>query len=72
MAAQVSDVGRVLVSVDKLTEAGNQVNLNKENPHIRHPNGEVTPLRRKGGVFVMNMWFRTPESSDEGFTGQGE
>ena len=36
MTIQEADIGRVLISVDELTENGNEVNLSKKNPHIRN------------------------------------
>ena len=64
--ALAPDVGRALVSAEKLTQAGNEVHLSRSRPHIKHASSQVTPLRRGGGVFVMNMWFRRtqPHLSD--------
>ena len=40
---QVADIGKVLVSANKLNEAGYEVQLSKKNPHIRRAkDGEVT------------------------------
>ena len=63
-------MGRLLISADKLTQAGNDFSLKTSCPHIKHPSGEVTPLTRRGGVFIMNMWLKWPPS-EEGFTRQG-
>ena len=61
---------RELISAEKLAQAGNAVNLNRNRQHIKHASGEVTPLRSRGGVFVMQVWFRRTQP-EEGFTEQG-
>ena len=62
---QVADVGKILVSVDKLNEAGYDVQMSKKNPMIKNAKtGEVTRLKRKGGQFIMPMWVR---KTKEGF-----
>ena len=59
---QEADVGKILVSVDKLAECGNSVHLTKKNPHIiNEKSGEVTKLRRKRGQFILDMWVRRHE-----------
>lgn len=66
---QEADVGKVLISVDKLVEAGNEVNLTKKNPHIKNiRSGEITKLRRKRGQFILHMHVRKNTSD---FTRQG-
>ena len=48
-----------MVSVDKLNEAGYDVQMSKKNPVIKNAKtGEVTRLRRKGGQFLMTMWVK--------------
>ena len=59
---QDAEVGRCLVSVDKLNEAGSEVILNKRNPRIVTKRGDVIPLKRKKGVFILTMWIQMPES----------
>ena len=57
---QDADVGRTLISVDKLNAAGCDVILNRKNPRIVTPVGETLRLKRKGGVFVLTMWVKLP------------
>ena len=47
-----NNVERVLISAETLTQAGNEVNLSSNMPHIKHALGEVTPLQGRGRVFV--------------------
>ena len=53
------------MSVDKLTDAGHEVILNKKKPRIITKGGETIPLKRKHGVFVLTMWVKVPEVPDE-------
>ncbi len=54
---QVADVTKPLISVVKITEAGNDVILSKSNPRIvNRKTGEVTNLRRESNVFILDMW----------------
>ena len=55
---QVAKVGRTLISVDKLSETGHTMILNKDNPRIECPNGEVIELRRQNKVFILDLWVR--------------
>ena len=55
---QVAKVGRTLVSVDKLSETDHNVVLNKNDPRIECPNGEVIKLRRQNKVFILDLWIR--------------
>ena len=68
--AQVCDVGRVLISADKIFHAVNEVNLRNCWLYTKHPSGEVTSLIRRRGDFIVNMRFKRPPS-EEGFTRQG-
>ena len=56
---QEADIHKVLISVAKLVENDNDVQLSKRNPHIRNlKTGGVTKLIRKGGQFVLPMWIK--------------
>ena len=58
---QVANVGRTLISVDRLSETGHTMILNKENPRIICPNGEIIKLRKNNKMFILDMWIkRTP------------
>ena len=60
---QIADVGKSLVSVDALNETGHEVILSRTNPRILCPNGETIALRRKGKVFILDMWIKDPTFS---------
>jgi hypothetical protein len=60
---QIAPVRKPLISVAKMCEAGNDVNLT-EKPHIRNrQTGQVTALRREGKTFVLDLWVRHPTSA---------
>ena len=61
---QSAEVSRVLVSVDKLNEAGCEVILSRKSPRIITRQGEVIPLTRKGGIFIMVMWVWVPDKQN--------
>ena len=65
---QSAEVGRALISVAKLNEAGSEVILNKKFPRIITKSGDVIKLKRKGNVFILSMWVRVPseEKNEEG------
>ena len=70
---QVADINKILISVDKLVDAGNAVHLDRKAPRIVTPNGDNIPLRRKDGVFVLDMWIRRAKeqsSRERGFQRQ--
>ena len=75
---QSAEVGRCLISVDKLNDAGCDVVLKKKDPKIITSKGEVIKLKKKNGVFVMTMWIKINEESNnmdideaQGFNRQG-
>ena len=57
---QSADVGRVLVSVDKLNETGCDVILKRKQPRIITADGKIVRLKRRGGVFIFTMWVKMP------------
>ena len=61
---QVADVRRPLMSVGRMTQAGNRVSLSQEDPHILNvKTGQITKLRKEGNVFVVDLWVVVPGSS---------
>ena len=68
---QSADVGRTLISADRLSEAGCEVILNKKKPRIVTKTGKVIQLKRKGGIFIFTMWVKVP-SEDTGPPEKGE
>ena len=60
---QVAPVRKPLISVAKMGDAGNDVNLT-DKPHIRNRlTGQVTALRREGKTFILDLWVRHPTSA---------
>jgi hypothetical protein len=60
---QIAPVRKPLISVAKMSDAGNDVNLT-EKPHIRNRlTGQVTALRREGKTFILDLWVRHPTSA---------
>ena len=58
---QICPVKRPLMSVARITAAGNSVHLAEANPHIKNDRtGETTKLRTEGNVFLIDLWVRVP------------
>ena len=57
----VCDVRRPLISVAALEDAGNEVILGRRPRIVQLASGEVTRLRRTGGVYTMQSWVHIPE-----------
>ena len=57
LTLQVCDVNQGLLSVPKMTQAGNRVVFDKEGSYVQNKNsGERTWLSDKNGMFVMKLW----------------
>ena len=77
MIAKAGNVGKTLISGDRLLEAGYAVILNKRNPRLVHETTKETiKLERKNRMFLMNMWVRLKVTKEADvspvFTGQGK
>jgi hypothetical protein len=60
MKVQIAEVTRMLISASKVANAGNIVNLDAKNPHIKNiKTGKVTKLRHKNGIFLLDVWVNT-------------
>jgi hypothetical protein len=57
MTFHVTDANKVLASVTKMTEAGNRVDFNKRRSFIESPDGKKAHLRKRGGVYVLDVIF---------------
>ena len=58
---KVGAVSRTLISVDRLQETGHDVILTKNHPRIINMKiGEVMPLRKNRGMFILDMWTWVP------------
>ena len=57
---QLAEVTKVLLSADKINKAGFNVDLNAKNPMIMDTKtGAKIPLKRKNGIFVIDLWVNT-------------
>ena len=61
-------VNKTLIGANKLIDAGYEVYLNKDPKIIHAKTREVIPLKRKGGMFIMNMWI--PVGNEAGHFGR--
>jgi hypothetical protein len=60
---QVAPVRKPLMSVAKMNEAGNDVNLRGDRPHIMNVKTKaITALRREGKTFILDLWIKIPEA----------
>ena len=59
---RAAKVMKPFISVAKVIKAGNEVVLNKDNPHIKNEkDGSIIKLRCQGDVFVLDVWVNTEE-----------
>ena len=70
---QVADVHKCLLSITKVADMGFRCILDKNGGYLEDKmNGERTPIRRKGNLYVMKMWVRQARNNDaSGFPRQG-
>ena len=62
---KAGDVGKTLLSGDKLLDAGYDIILNKRNPRLVHQNTkEVIALERRNRMFIMKLWVRVKVSKE--------
>ena len=62
---KAGDVNKTLISVSRLQEAGFDTNLTKY-PHLRNTRtGEKINLLKKGGMFILTMWIKIGEETEE-------
>ena len=66
MTLHVTGANKVLASVNKMTEAGNQVNFNRRRSYIESPDGKRPYLRKRGGVYVLDVIFFDGEYMTQG------
>ena len=65
MIVQVAPIRKALISTARLNDAGNDVNLHADRPHIIHKaTGERTEPKRVGRAYTVDLWVWL--SKDEG------
>ncbi len=56
--AQVTEVNKGLLSVNKLVQSGHRVVFEKEGSYIEDTDsGEVMKLKEVGGMYMLKMWI---------------
>jgi len=72
MRLQVCDVNKSLLSVRRVTQAGNRVVLEADGGYIEDlVTGEVLELKMKEGMYMLKMWVRRGgQAPEQGFTWQ--
>jgi hypothetical protein len=66
MAFHLTDASKFLASVNRMTEAGNEVNFNRRESFIKSPNGQKATLRKRGGVYVLDVVFLDGDRAVQG------
>ncbi len=65
MKIQICDVNKALMSVKRITKAGNRVVFDDEYSYIEDKaTGEHIPLKEEGGMYMLKLWVR---KTQEGF-----
>ena len=57
MTFHVTDAHKPLASVSKMVEQGTSVHFTPEGSYIQGVNGEKINLKKKGGVYVMDVTY---------------
>ena len=71
MRFQIADVTRILVSIGKVTEAGNEVIMKKKGGKIIDASGAEFEMQMENGVYVMEVMVKVGEG-DECFRRQAQ
>ena len=66
MTFHITDATKMLASVNKMTEAGNEVHFNRRRSYIESPTGKRASLRKRGGVYVLDVVFFDGEKAVRG------
>ena len=71
MVFQVTTVNKALASVARMNEKGNVVVFDGENSYIQNKeSGEVIPMKKKQGSWVLEVWVEKDPSKAAGFARQ--
>ena len=57
MTFHLTDANKILASVTKMTAAGNEVIFNNARSYIKSPAGRKAFLRKRNGVYVLDVIF---------------
>ena len=62
---EVCPVKRPLLSVAKITKAGNQVSLGEDKAFVKNnKTGQITNLRRERNVWMPDLWVKRPADAN--------
>ena len=68
---KVGNVGRTLIATSRLNDCEYDAYLTRSRPMLMSQRtGEIIPLRRSGGMYLLNMWVWVPGKTEEGFARQ--
>ena len=69
---QVADVSKTLASVSRICDKGNRVVFIKGGGVIQNlRTGIITPVRRRGGIYVLDLWLDRQQGRNGPFPRQG-
>ena len=72
MTFQVTTVNKALASVARINEKGHIVVFDGENSYIQNKvTGEIIPLKKKQGTWVLQVWVEKEPRETQGFPRQG-
>ena len=72
MTFQVTTVNKALASVARINEKGHIVVFDGENSYIQNKaTGEIIPLKKKQGTWVLQVWVEKEPTEEQGFLRQG-
>ena len=61
MILQVCDVAQALLSVSKVTKAGNRVVFDEDGSFIQNKkSGDITWVEERGGMYMLTLWVKRP------------
>ena len=66
MTFHVTSARKVLASVTKLDESGTIVHLEKGNNYLESPLGQRAHLKRKNGLYVLEVFYVGGETTERG------
>ena len=67
----VANVRRPLIAATSIAEAGNEIILGKNPRIVNCKTGQITKLRKEGGVYVVDIWIHVGNAEDQGGGSKG-
>jgi hypothetical protein len=66
MTFHLTDANKILASVNKMTASGNEVVFNKTRSYIMSPSGKKAYLKKRNGVYVLDVVFFNGDEAERG------